>query len=280
MSQEVALAVLAAALLHANWHALVKSSGDQVVALAGMNLVSGTTALLFLPFVTAPSAEAFAVIATSVVLHGGYKVALARLYRGTALSVAYPLARGITPVIATIFGAVLLEQSPGQGAQLGTLLVSVGVCALIFDRSGAPIAVAALVSACWVGLAVASYSALDAYGIRITGDWLGFTAWLIVCDSAAFIAYAIATRGRKAFALWRQKYGQTLISGFLGTASFGVFMWALGRAPVGPVSALRETTIIFAALIGMVFLRERVTLLRIAAAVIVLLGAATIALSR
>jgi drug/metabolite transporter (DMT)-like permease len=158
--------------------------------------------------------------------------------------------------------------------------VSAGVCALIFERRGSPITAAAIVSAACVGLTVASYSALDAYGIRMTGDWLGFTAWLIVSDSAAFITYAIATRGQSALATWRQAYGQTLISGILGTASFAIFMWALGRAPVGPVSALRETTIIFAALIGMTFFREKVTLLRLAAVVTVLLGAATIALSR
>jgi drug/metabolite transporter (DMT)-like permease len=111
----VAVAVLAAALLHASWQALVKSSGDGVVALAGMNLVSGTLAIALLPFVKLPTPAAALVIAFSLLLHSGYKIALAQLYARADLSVGYPLARGLTPIFATAFALLFLGEVPRDG---------------------------------------------------------------------------------------------------------------------------------------------------------------------
>jgi drug/metabolite transporter (DMT)-like permease len=279
MPVEVALAVLAAALLHASWHALVQSSGDQVVALAGMSLVSGSVALAILPWVKIPTSAVLAVMAASVLLHGAYKVVLARLYKTAQLSIAYPMARGLTPVMATALGALLLAQWPTGQAALGVALVSGGICALVLKAGKFVVRPAAMLAALLVGITVAAYSTVDAYGIAMYGEWLGFTAWLIATDSLVFIGYAVMTRGRTAWLSWRADWARTVISGLLGTGSFCVFMWALARAPVGPVTALRETSILFTALIGIFFLRERLTPLRALAAGIVMAGAATIALS-
>jgi drug/metabolite transporter (DMT)-like permease len=279
MESGVAAAVLAAALLHAGWHALVKSSGDQVIALAGMNLVSGAAALAAVPFVKPPNAAAAAVIAVSVFLHVGYKIALARLYGRADLSIAYPAARGISPVVATLIALAAMGERPSPLAAAGVLGISLGILCLL-RGAAAWIPWPALAAAVAAGSAVALYSVLDAYGVRINGDWLGFTAWLVASDSAVFIGYALATRGAAAALAWKQNWMRTLCSGLLGTVSFCVFLWALGRAQVGPVSALRETSIVFAALIGMTFLGERRTPSRVLATVIVMLGAGAIALAR
>ena len=280
MSLGVAAAVLGAALLHAAWHALVKSSGDQVTALAGMNLVSGAIALALTPFVSPPGAAASAVIALSVVLHVGYKISLAGLYKRADLSVAYPVARGLTPAMATLLGAALIGERPNMPAIAGILAISLGICGLMLGGTAARISWAAFLAAAAAGTAVAVYSVVDAYGVRINGDWLGFTVWLVASDSLVFVAYALATRGRTAAAAWRRGWGRTLASGLLGTVSFGVFLWALGREQIGPVTALRETSIVFAALIGMTLLRERPTAAKAGSAVVVMLGTAAIALAR
>jgi drug/metabolite transporter (DMT)-like permease len=279
MELQVAVAVLVAALLHAAWHGLVKSSGDQVTALAGMNLVSGAVALASIPFVRAPSGPVAAIIALSVLMHVGYKVALARLYQRADLSVAYPLARGLTPVLATLLGLTAIGERPSPWQLLGVLSISVGISCLLLDRARRPTWTTLLLASA-VGLAVAVYSVIDAYGVRLNADWFGFTAWLVASDSLVFVGYALATRGSRAMLAWRSGWGRTLVSGLLGTASFGVFIWALSRAPVGPVSALRESSIIFASLIGMFFLREQVTIARVIAALLVVAGAAAIALAR
>jgi drug/metabolite transporter (DMT)-like permease len=268
----VAAAVLAAALLHASWHALVKSSGDRVVALAGMNLVSGAIALAFLPFVAVPTAGAALVIGVSIVLHGGYKLALAELYSRADLSQGYPLARGLTPIAAAALGLIFLGEVPSAWRLAGILAISAGIAGLLFERGTLPLSAHSFAAAAVVGVTVAAYSVLDAYGVRINGDWLSFTAWLVACDSVAFVSYALFTRPAAAASAWRAEPARTLISGLLGTASFSVFMWALGRAQVGPVTALRETSIVFAALIGAYFLDEKAGVARYASAALVLAG--------
>lgn len=280
MEGAVAAAVLGAALLHAAWHALVKTSGDRVVALAGVNLVSGAIAVALLPFVALPSASAFAVVAVSVPIHGAYKLALATLYSGAELSRAYPLARGVTPIFTALLAALLLGDRPGPAATAGIVAVSLGVLGLLLERGVPPLSAAKIAAALGAGLAVAVYSVVDAFGVRLTGDWLGFTAWLVACDSGLFVSYAIATRRAEALRLWRATWGRTLVSGLLGSVSFGIFLWALGRAQVGAVAALRETSILFAALIGVALLKERMTPVRGVSAALVALGVAALAFFR
>lgn len=279
MDPIVAAALLAASLLHASWHALVKSSGDRVVALAGMNLVSGAVALALLPEAAMLPNIAFVVIACSVILHGAYKIALARLYVQADLGQAYPLARGLTPIMATLFAFLVLGESPRPMAVTGIALICLGIVALARERRQA-IALRAFAAAAVVGTTVAAYSVLDAYGVRLTADWFSFTIWLVALDSACFSAYAVVTRGPRALRTWARGWRRVLVSGGLGVASFGVFMWALARAAVGPVCALRETSVLFAAVIGAFFLKEAAPPLRYAAATAVMAGIGVISVAR
>lgn len=280
MDPIVVAAMLAASLLHASWHALVKSSADRVVALAGMNLVSGALAVALLPMTGILPAPAYAVIAGSVILHGGYKIALARLYRLSDLGQAYPLARGFTPLIAAALAFAFMGERPAAGALAGLFLVSTGIAALGFEKGGHRLPLAALGAALATGTTAACYSVVDAYGVRMVGDWLSFTVWLVAADSLSFVCYALATRGTSTLRAWKDGWQRVMISGILGIASFGVFMWALGEAAVGPVSALRETSVLFAAIIGAVALRERAGWPRYASAGIVMAGVGLIAMAR
>jgi len=280
MELVVALAVLAASLLHASWHALIKSSDDQVASLAGMNFVAGVAALAALPFVSTPAPAVFLIIGGSVLLHAGYKIALASLYRNTDLGQAYPIARGLAPIMATIFGIVVLRELPRPSLLGGIGLISLGIMALFLERTVNRLSTVAIVPALLVGITVAAYSVVDAYGVRRHGDWLGFTAWLVALDCTAFMGYAFLVRGRSMIATWRADSVRTFGSGCLGLASFGIFIWALGRAPVGAVSALRETSAIFAAIIGALLLHEPATWRRYLAATTVMLGVIVISASR
>jgi drug/metabolite transporter (DMT)-like permease len=279
MDPLVVVAILGASLLHASWHALVKASGDRVVALAGMNLVSGCVAAALLPLGTLLPLPVFGIIAISVVLHVGYKLALASLYERADLGKAYPLARGLTPIMAALIGYIALGEIPGTQAATGIALICAGLVLLAFEGPGGRIALPSIAAAVVAGFAVAAYSVLDAYGVRLAGDWLSFTLWLVILDSGTFVAYAIATRRGRVLQAWKDAWGKTIISGALGIVSFGVFMWALGRAPVGQVSALRETSVLFAALIGALILGEHATWKRYAAAAAVTVGVGVIALA-
>jgi drug/metabolite transporter (DMT)-like permease len=230
----VAASVLAAALLHASWQALVKSSGDGVFALAGMNLVSASVALALLPFVTPPTPAAAVVIAISLLLHSAYKIALAQLYARADLSLGYPLARGLTPIFATLLAFLFLAEVPSAATLGGVIAISLGIAGLMLERGPRAASAASLAAAMIVGLSVAAYTALDAYGVRLNRDWLGFTVWLVIADSALFLTYTFATRRGAAWRQWRRTWGRTLTSGVLGLASYGVFMWALSRGRSAP----------------------------------------------
>jgi drug/metabolite transporter (DMT)-like permease len=281
MDLTVIAAVLAASLLHASWHALVKATTDRLTALAGMNLVAAVAALGLLPFVSVPKGAVFPIIAASVVLHAGYKVGLAALYLRADLGQAYPMARGLTPIMATVLGFLALGQLPHPSVLLGIALVSAGLLALTRENVARRITVRLLAVAALTGLCVAAYSVLDAYGIRLNGDWLGFTAWLVLCDCITFLAYTFMVQGpAPVLAAWGERWGRVIVSGLFGIVSFGVFLWALGRAPVGGVTALRETSVLFAAILGVTLLREAATWLRYAAAVSVMAGVVAIAVFR
>jgi drug/metabolite transporter (DMT)-like permease len=127
------------------------------------------------------------------------------------------------------------------------------------------------------GCTVAGYSVIDAYGARLNGDWASFTAWLIVADSGTFMVLIYGMRGQRLWSeLWQIRQ-RVLLSGVLGLVSFSVFIWALSRSPVGPVSALRESSVLFATIIGLVLYRESKSLQKIAAAVLIAGGLFTIA---
>jgi drug/metabolite transporter (DMT)-like permease len=272
--------MLSAALLHASWHALIKSAASGIVALAGMGLVATVVAAFILPFVSVPPAAVWLVIAGSVCLHCGYKLALARSYQLGDLGQAFPLARGFVPLFAAALAFVFMGELPGGGQVVGIAVVSAGLIWLSADSVRKGIDRRLFAAAIVAGLTVAGYAVVDAYGTRLNGDWLSFTAWLVFVDSGSFFLLILAFQGRRLpEQLWRDR-GRTLASGLLGVCSFGVFLWALSRSAVGPVSALRESSVLFAAIIGMVWYGEVRSPHRLGAAALIVAGLMLVTLLR
>jgi drug/metabolite transporter (DMT)-like permease len=269
--------VIGAALLHSSWHAMIKQSPDRIVGLAGMNVVSAGLSLFVLPFVPLPVPHIWLVLAGSVLLHNFYKIGLARLYAAGDLGQSFPLARGMSPLAATLLAAIFLGEIPSPAHLAGIVTICLGLLLLALEKTGRPrlmvIGLAGL-----VGLSVAAYSVVDGYGVRLSGDWRGFTVWLMVLDGGAFV---LLSRWLVGGGLWAMLYRQRrdmLLSGILGVISFCVFLWALGQAPVGTVTALREVSVLFASLIGVFFLNERFSLSRLTGAALVFIGAGSLAL--
>jgi uncharacterized membrane protein len=272
--------MLLAGLLHATWHGLVRGGADQMINLAGMGVISAAVGIVVLPFVPAPTSAMWPVYAVSIGLHATYKVSLARAYRAGDLAQAFPLARGAVPLFATAIAFIALNQTSNLEQLIGIGLISIGILSLTFERMRGPIDGWLLLATSVAGLAVASYSVVDAYGTRLYGNWLGFTAWLIVVDSLAFLALSFLLRGA---ALWSGISGmrwRILASGLLGVASFIVFLWALSRNAVGPVSAVRETSILFALIIGRVIYHEPLSTRRLAGGLLIFVGIVIIAVNR
>ena len=270
--------MLLAGLLHAGWHSLVKSGDSRMTTLAGMGIVAGTAAVGAVPLLPLPPASVWVVIALSVTLHVGYKLCLSRAYALGALGQAFPLARGMVPLFAAALALLTLGQVPSVSQWCGIALVSSGIVTLAFegiaDRARWPL----LGAAAGAGVAVAGYSVLDAYGTRLMGDWLAFTAWLVIVDSLVFLALTAVLIGNRLWIELAATKLRILVSGLLGLGSFLVFLWALSRHPVGAVSALRETSVLFAGVLGVLLHRETLSLRRAIGAVLIVLGIVTIAI--
>ncbi len=275
----VLAAVLGAALLHSSWHAMIKRAPNRVVGLAGMNVVSVAVGLCAIPFVAVPPPSLWLVLAVSVGLHNAYKVALARLYAVGDLGQAFPMARGMAPLAATVLAGLFLAEWPGGWQLVGIAAISAGLIWLALEGPGPIFNRSIVLAAAVTGSAVAAYSVVDSYGVRLWNDWLSFTVWLVVLDGGTFIALS---RWRTGPTFWNSialRSRAVLVSGGLGVVSFSVFLWALGRAPVGSVTALREVSVLFTSAIGVLALHERTSLTRIAGALLVTGGVALLALS-
>ncbi|MGJ4888985.1 EamA family transporter [Bradyrhizobium sp. HKCCYLRH3099] len=277
MDPVAALLMLLAGLLHAGWHAIVKT-GSGLAILAGMGLVSSVVTLPLLFFVPFPAAATWPILAASLALHAGYKASLATAYRSGDLGRAYPIARGTVPLFATLFASLGLQQIPSAGQLAGIAVIVIGIFGLALDRRHGPIDRRSFAAATCAAALVAAYSVIDAWGTRQAAGWASFTVWLIVLDSVAFFIVAAMFQGRTIVVAMRDAFMPVVIAGLLGLTSFAVFLWALSRNPIASVVAFRECSVVFATLIAVLVLKERATPRRLCCVALVAAGLVIIAL--
>lgn len=267
----VFVAVLLAAGLHAAWNALVKQGGDPFLRIATVNL---TGTLLALPFVLAlpPPLAAWPWLVGSIVAHTGYYWTLARAYVSGDLSLVYPIARGLAPALVTLAGLLVAAEVPDAGAALGVALVSAGVAGLAF-AGGLPRArLPALASALACAAAIAAYTLCDAMGGRAADRVLAYIAWLFLLEALPFALWVgWRRRAELATGAWR-RLAPAVLGGVFATLAYGIVIWAMSRAPMGQVSALRETSVLIATFVGVRLLGEPLGVARMVCAAIVLAG--------
>lgn len=276
ISTPVALLVLLSALMHAGWNYLVKASPDRLLDTAGLALGGSLLAACLLPFVPLPAPASRPWLGLTILVHVGYFLALVETYRHADLSVAYPLMRGSAPVLVAL-AAPLLGESLRPGLILGVALVAAGITlpAWIGFRRGA-VATAGIGYALMNTLIIASYTLIDGVGVRLSGSAASYTLWLFFLDAWGILGVAGWLRGGAVLAHLRRRWPQSLAGAVLTVGSYGIVLWAMTVAPIPAVAALRETSVIFAALLGAWLLKERMGRWRIAGAALVALGAASI----
>lgn len=272
MSAAVVAVVLAAAALHAAWNALLKGrTGDVHATSTGLAV---TWAAFGWPLVLAAGAlprEAWSPLAGSVAIHVVYFSLLTAAYRTGELGLVYPVARGLPPVLVAL-GAAAAGDRPSPTAALGIGLVASGVLALGPPERAGRRAVALAVGS---AICTAAYTWLDAQGVRAS-DASRYGAHLFAWEGTIFAAGALAWGGRPlASAVWERRH-LALTAGLLSAAGYGAALWAMGQAPVASVAALRETSVLFAALIGALWLGESFGPRRLLASVLITLGAVAV----
>jgi phosphonate utilization associated putative membrane protein len=256
----VALAVLFGAMLHASWNALVKSSTDKALDTAVIHVIGSLLGLPLLLVVGWPPAAAWPYIAASVVIHIGYYIALTGAYRHGDLGLTYPLMRGLGPMLVALSSAVTVGEKLSPMAWAGVLGVSAGVLVLGLSSHALerPKAVAfALVNA----VVIAIYTVVDALGARMAvhegGSALQYVAALFVLDGWPFGLLVLQRRGLAvAWPYAKARAPLATIGAAASLGSYGIALWAMTRAPVAVVAALRETSVLFAALLGTWLLKE------------------------
>ncbi len=275
----VTLAVLGAGLLHAGWNALLKSAGGGDPLLDTATIVAGGTfcSLVTLPFVPVPAPGAWPFMTGSVVIHFGYYITLAHAYRTGDLSFAYPLMRGTAPLLVTLLGVLFLRELPAAQVMFGILLISGGIVAIAFaQRHHHPRA--ATLWALANAAIIAVYTFIDGTGARASGHALGYVVWLSLLEGVLFLAWIRLRRGAAATTYVSAQWRRGLLGGFCSIAAYGIVLWAMTRAPIAAVAALRETSVLFAAIIGTVLLKEGFGVARLAGAASVVAGVAALKL--
>jgi drug/metabolite transporter (DMT)-like permease len=277
----VSLAVLAAAVTHATWNAIAHGIKDQVLAFgligAGSIAVAAPLAALA-PF---PLGRCWPYLLGSVFIHVFYNLLLMRCYRYGEFGQVYPLARGTSPLVVTVLAAVFAAERPSAPAVLGVLVISGGLAMLVLagrrSRPGSGLGSgpsrAALVAAGATGLTIASYTTVDGLGVRLSGSPAGYIAWLMLLESLCVPGLALVRRRREVVSgtSWRVLLSG-VCAGALAVLAYGLVLWAQTRGALAPIAALRETSVIFGAVIGTVVFREPFGRWRIAATVLVVIG--------
>ncbi len=280
----VMLAVLAAAVTHATWNAIAHGIKDQTLAFALIG-VGGTAVSVPLVIVAAmPRSASWPYLLASVVIHVFYNLLLMQCYRLGEFSQVYPLARGVSPLVVTILAAVFVHEHLALPQIAGVIVVSAGLAFLVFGGRRAPAgghggvvppgqqSQGAFLAAVGTGLTIAAYTTVDGVGVRLSASPVGYIGWLIMLESLCVPLFALIRRREVLLKQPRRILLSGLAAGALSVLAYGLVLWAQTRGALAPIAALRETSVIFGAIIGTVIFREPFGRTRITATVLVVAG--------
>lgn len=257
MSTEVALIVIFAAALNAGWNALIKVSGDKIASMAIVTLMGALVSLAVLPFVTLPDQASWPLLALAILLHTAYHFALPFAYKYGDLGQVYPISRGSAPLLVTLGAAVFAGEILGTAALFGVFFLSAGVMALTLDKkAGQSRDCRAVPLALLTGACIAAYTLVDGLGARQAGSVMGFAVCLTIGDGLLTFLIALFWKSREMGAVVRNQWKSSALAGGMQVGSYWMIIWAMALAPLGTVSALRETSVLFAALISTFLLKE------------------------
>jgi drug/metabolite transporter (DMT)-like permease len=266
--------VLSAAFLHASWNALLRGGADRAQTMLVINITIGTAGVVMMGFAGLPSSASAVYVCASGLIHLIYNALLVRMYRSGDLGETYPVARGTSPALVALGGSLFAGEWMGLINSIGIGLVCTGIFMLASARARSLRAMN-LPWALATGVSIAAYTVVDGIGVRASGNWVGFTGAMFAFFLLVPLWY-LARRRRAMFAMPVAEAGKAAGGGLIALAAYGAIIWAMQANPMGAVSALRETSVVFAALLGAIFLDERLTALRIAGCCTIAAGAVAV----
>jgi len=278
LTGSVVAIVLLAAVMHAGWNALVKASGDRLAIMGVISLGHVLPALALVPFVPLPGWDSLPFIVLSTVIHWGYYWLLTVAYRLGDLSLVYPVARGSAPLLVALGAQVFTGEHLPPLAWAGVVVVSLGISLLALRPRGGALPLNGIVAAALVAVLVSAYSIVDGIGVRLPDRAISYVVWLFVGE-ILFAAWALWVRRAALPAIARRSLWTGVAGGVVSAGAYALVLWAKTQAPIGMVSALRETSVLFAAIIGSLAFGERPIGVRLVSGGVICSGAVLLALA-
>lgn len=274
MSLEIFLAVIAAGAMHASWNALLKIRLDPFLAMVLINACAGLIALPALYWFGWPAPPSYPWLAASAALHTAYNLLLAQAYRLADMSLVYPVARGSAPLLTAIFSVMLLSEPLSAVGAAGIAILGVGIFTMSMRRASdrAHLDRAALMVAGLTAVMICGYSITDGSGARASGNVFAYMAAMFILDGGIIMLVALVLRGPSGLKPMLGFAGPGIAGGTLAFSAYSIAVWAMTKAPIPLVAAVRETSVLFGAVIAVVFLKEPLRLNRIIAAVLIVTG--------
>ena len=280
MDPFVFAAVLFAALCHASWNTLLKIRLDPFAANALITVASGAIAAAALPFVGFAAIVSWPWLVASIILHLAYYYGLTEAYQTGDLSQVYPIARGAAPLMTAVISTTALGEDIGLFGWIGILSLVAGVFLLSIrgGRDLTRIDRRAVGFAFFTAMTICGYSLTDGIGARVSGNAHAYAALLFILDGSCMAAFALWRRGQSILTEARIYWKTGLFGGALSVTSYWIVIWAMTVAPIAIVAALRETSVLFAAVISVIILKEQLRPARVIAALMIVFGLALIRL--
>ncbi|EHM50136.1 putative membrane protein [Yokenella regensburgei ATCC 43003] len=263
--------LLFAALLHASWNAIVKAGNDKLYAAVSVSGSAAVMALLALPFSPQPSVESIPFLIASCILQVIYTVLVAKTYQVSDMSQTYPLMRGTAPLLVAVISVAFMGEMLSEMAWLGICVICLAILGMALNgRSSSRKGIyLALLNACFI----AAYTLVDGTGVRVSGTAIGYTLWTFFMNGFCLLCWALLARRKPAISYLSQHWRKGIFGGIATMGAYGLALWAMTQAPLAVVAALRETSILFGALIAFILLKERVSGIRAVAACGIAAGA-------
>ena len=275
MPLNIFLAIILAAFLHAVWNAMVKNEDNKYLAVTAIVLGHVPISVLIILLTPIPSVESIPFIILSALLHIGYEWYLLSAYRFGDLTKVYPIARGTAPILITIVSLIFLGVALSNFEILGIIIISLGILSLSLQGAEGIKNRSAVIYALVTGFFIMGYSITDGYGARVSNSFLSYMGWSFILNATIFpIILKINNKSEIITKTFKEGKKIFFIGGTLSYIVYGIVIWGFTQAPIALITALRETSIIFALLIGTFFLKEKFTLLKVIATFIIFFGVA------
>ena len=272
MTIGVFLAVMLAALLHAGWNAIVKTGLSKQTSMFLLSVGHALIGIVVAAFHAFPAPEVWPWLFASGLIHMAYQLFLAYAYEQGDLSRVYPIARGAAPMIVLIISLLFLSDTLEGGEIWGILVLGAGIALMAHGVLSNGESRRLLPFALGSALATAGYTLADGLGARVSGEPLAYVGWLMILSAVFFTPAVVALKGRVVLRADARAWGLGMVAAAASFGAYAIAVWAMTLAPIALVGALRETSILFAVLIGWLFFGERMDRGKAAAAVLIVAG--------